>query len=133
METETFAFIGAIVFSLGYFVYLIEMLRGNCEPTRASWLVWASVNLLALLAMAYEGKANPLAWLVGIISPIIFLLSLYFGKPGWSLIDKVCATLAFVGLLLWFVVTAEYTILTIIVIFNFDIVQTNIPSLAAPS
>ena len=88
----------------GFIPYIISVLKQKTRPSRASWFIWAAVAIMIAASYWSVGARNTL-WLAlanaaGII--IIALLSLRFGKAGWSITDKVCLGWAASSIVLWF-------------------------------
>lgn len=83
--------------------YIVQIVRGNVRPERMSWFVWSLILGLAIWSYRSSGATNSLWFLVGdcIVTTVIFLLSLWRGKGGWTRLDIVCLLIAASSLLLW--------------------------------
>jgi hypothetical protein len=89
----------------GFIPYIISVLRKKTRPSRASWFIWSAVALMIVASYYSVGARNTL-WLAlanafGI--SIIAILSLRFGKGGWTVTDKACLGGAGSSIVIWFV------------------------------
>jgi cytosine/uracil/thiamine/allantoin permease len=104
---ERFVIVGALIGSVGMVLYLRDTLRGDTQPNRVTFLLWAIAPLLAFGAeiSAGVGLRSLMTFVVGFFPLLIFLAS--FRSPGavWELqrIDYVCGALSVVGLLAWII------------------------------
>ena len=107
MIDERFVILGAAIGSAGMVLYLRDTLRGDTQPNRVTFLLWAVAPLLAFGAevAAGVGLRSLMTFVVGFFPLLIFLAS--FRSPGavWELqrIDYVCGALSVAGLLAWIV------------------------------
>lgn len=81
--------------------YAVSIVRGKTKPAKASWLIWAGVNTIILIGMVAAGTLN--GQIVGATAGcwIITALSLRFGVPGWTVLDRACLAGAVLGVVLW--------------------------------
>ena len=107
MIDERFVIVGAVIGSIGMVLYLRDTLRGDTQPNRVTFLLWAVAPLLAFGAeiAAGVGLRSLMTFVVGFFPLLIFLAS--FKNPGsvWDLqrIDYVCGALSIAGLIAWIV------------------------------
>lgn len=105
MLPEYFAVIGALIASIGGFVYLYATIRGVVQPNRISWLLWGIFPMLAFVAQRAQGVDN-LSW-VSFIAGALALLTVaasFFNKAAYwktAPVDYVCMVFALLGILLW--------------------------------
>ncbi len=69
-------------------------------PKKGTWLIWAALDSASLIAMIIGGGFSP--QLVGAVigAWVVLILTLKYGVPGWSKLEKYCLALAAVGLVL---------------------------------
>ncbi len=104
MSTQQyFANVGGVFVLISFVRYGTAIIIGKAQPTIASWAIWGGLNTLVLIGMLSDGVANPQSVLVAIGSLIIFVLALRFGKPGWSIVDKVSLAGGVIAIGLWLV------------------------------
>ena len=49
--------LGGIVFFLGFLPYIAAILRGQTRPSKASWVIWSTLNAVTLASM-WEGTQS---------------------------------------------------------------------------
>lgn len=98
---EFFSVAAGLLFVLGFLPYIRAILKGETKPAKATWLVWASLDTVALVGMIAEGVVN--GQILGIIvgAWTVALLALKYGTPGWTKLDKFCIVGAVLGIILW--------------------------------
>jgi hypothetical protein len=95
---------------IGYVPYILAILRdrhlpagtvGKTEPSRASWIIWISLDWITLLGMYAKGAVN--GQILGVITggTMVLVLALRYGIPGWSRLDKFCLYGAILGVAVW--------------------------------
>lgn len=88
-----------------YGPYVWEVLRGHGRPNRASWAIFAATGLFAAAA-AWAGGSREGCWVplvYGILSSVVFVISLKRGEGGWSLLDRGCLATAVLSLAGWWI------------------------------
>ena len=80
------------------------MKKRGVKPNRATWFVWALVNII--VAVGYvESGADDSKWTMicyAIGGSVIFIASIFRGEGGWKAIDVTCLVLAIPGaVVLW--------------------------------
>ena len=93
--------VAGILFVLGYAPYITGILKKQTKPSKASWLIWATLDLITIIAMLVKHTVN--GQIVGAVagSWIVVALAFKYGTPGWSRLDKFCLGGAALGLALW--------------------------------
>lgn len=89
---------------------------GKVEPSKASWLIWATLDTITLVGMFAAHSVN--GQILGAVSGawIVAILAILYGKPGWSRLDKLCLVGAVIGIVLMFV-KPEYGIVASLTVF----------------
>lgn len=88
---------------LCFIPYIVTILLGKTRPNRASWWIWAVNGSILSTSYYFAGASNTL-WLIVfpvIAQFIIAILSLKYGKGGWSFFDRACLMGASLSLTLW--------------------------------
>ncbi|MFH1170878.1 MAG: hypothetical protein V1704_04940 [Candidatus Vogelbacteria bacterium] len=90
-----------LVFILAFFPYIRAIVKRETSPRKATWLVWATGDVIILTGMIAKGTVSGL--MIGAVlgATTTFILSLKFGEPGWNKRDKVCITLSMIAITLW--------------------------------
>ncbi|MEK7650376.1 MAG: hypothetical protein AAB364_00685 [Patescibacteria group bacterium] len=76
---------------------------GKTEPCKASWLIWGILDTITLCGMLVKHTAGGL--IIGAVTGvwIVFLVTLKYGKPGWSFLDKLCLGIVVMAISLWLI------------------------------
>lgn len=93
--------VAGILFFAGFVPYILAILRGETKPAKASWIIWGSLDTIALAAMYAKGALN--GQIVGAVlgAWVIVALAMRYGTPGWKKLDIVCLGGAVLGIVLW--------------------------------
>lgn len=94
---------GIIIIS-GYIPYIRDVIKRTTYPERASWLIWDVLTAIAFFSQFAKGASASL-WLPGLEVcglTAVLLLSLKFGKGGFSKKDILALIGAGIGLVLWY-------------------------------
>ncbi|MCL2655571.1 MAG: hypothetical protein FWD65_07780 [Coriobacteriia bacterium] len=84
----------------GAVVYVISVLKRRARPQRITWLLWAILGVVYLLA-AIRSHGNVLYTFASFMGPcLIFLLALKFGTGGTSKLDIISLVVAVFALVL---------------------------------
>lgn len=75
--------------------------KKSVEPSKATWLIWAVLDAIALAGMAAKGSLNGQIIASTIGASMTALLALKYGVAGWTLIDKICLAGAMLSIILW--------------------------------
>lgn len=92
-----------IVFLVGFLPYIYSILRKGAQPAKASWIIWATIDTITIAGMYFKDALN--GQMVGVIIGgwVVAVLSLKYGKAGWTLLDKLSLAGAALGIALWLV------------------------------
>lgn len=96
-----FSVLSGLVFLFAFFPYIRAIVKRVASPRKATWLVWATGDVIVLAGMLAKQTANGLIVCATIGAVTVFLLSLKFGEPGWSTRDKTCIALSGLAIALW--------------------------------
>lgn len=98
---KMFEIMSVVLFLVSFFPYAWEIMKKRIHPVMATWGVFALLDAISLLALWKSGAVTPLAVLALLSSTGVVLLSLIYGKKGWSYVDLICFILAVVAILAW--------------------------------
>lgn len=98
---ETLSILAGVIFLLAYIPYIRAILRKETKPAKASWLIWASLDTIALVGLVVKHAVNSQIIAAVCGAWIVVILSLIYGKSGWSWLDKLCLVVAVFGIMLW--------------------------------
>lgn len=81
--------------------YIGAIVRGRTKPAKATWIIWASLDTISLVAMLFANAVN--GQILGAVTGawVVAILSVRFGQSGWTNLDKFCLAGAAVGVVLW--------------------------------
>ncbi|MBI1934182.1 hypothetical protein HYS30_00790 [Candidatus Peregrinibacteria bacterium] len=98
---ETLNVFAAVLFVGGFVPYISAVVRGSAKPSKASWIIWASLDVLTAAAMYASGSLN--GQIVGAAAGAwtVATLSLLYGERGWTPLDKICLLWGGSGIVLW--------------------------------
>ena len=90
-----------IIMVIGCLPYVWAMITGETVASPVSWIIWATVDALALFAMMKEGArcGQIIGTVVG--AGVIAVLSLFLGKPTMGSMEWVSIVGATAGIILW--------------------------------
>ena len=93
--------ISGVLFFIAFLPYIWTIVNGQTMPSPVSWVVWASVDTLVLIAMKKEKAMS--GQLTGAVvgAWIITILALMFGKLTMGSIEWVSIAGAVTGIVLW--------------------------------
>lgn len=138
---EFLSALSGVVFLLGFVPYITAILLNSehppkfvtatarilrinkaAQPSKASWFIWALTDFCTVAAMASKGSLNGIMVGATIGATTVMVLSIKYGKHGWSIIDKVCIAGSIVGIALYVWSDANASILincTVMIIGSF--------------
>lgn len=107
---ETLSVLAGLLQVAGFFPYVRAILRdrrmpigtpGKMEPSKATWIIWASLDTITLAGMYVKDTVNGqiLGAVLGVWVIVVFALK--YGAPGWTKLDKFCLGGAVLGIVLW--------------------------------
>ena len=75
--------------------------EGKTEPSKASWLIWITLDVITLAGMIAKDSVNFM--LIGCIAggSLVMILALIYGKKGWDWLEKLCLIGAGLGIAMW--------------------------------
>ena len=93
--------IGGILSIVGCIPYIKAILAGQTKPSKATWMIWATIDTIVLAGMYSKHALN--GQIVGSIFGVwvIFFLAMIYGAPGWTRLDKFCLFGAAIGIASW--------------------------------
>lgn len=105
MINENFVLLGVLLQFLGGSSYLLLTLKGKVKPNRITWVLWALAPMIAFAAEIKQGVGikSLVTFMAGFMPMLILIASFISKKSQWKLgmLDFVCGTLSFLGLILW--------------------------------
>ena len=93
--------VAGVLFVVAFVPYIRSIVNGQTKPTKASWLIWASMDSVLFTGMLAKHAVN--GQIVGAICGAwtVFFLALKYGVPGWTKIDKICMGGTLLAVVLW--------------------------------
>ena len=95
--------IAGIFLIIGYIPYIYDVCIKKTIPNRVSWFIWLLSTIISLLSLhsigAHDTIWTPIADAIG--CSLIFILSIFKGKSGWTKVDIFSLIIAVVSLLCW--------------------------------
>lgn len=110
-----FGILSGALTMLGYIPYIVDTVKRQTQPERASWLIWSTIGSIAFFSQVYEGASDSL-WFAGMQvtgTVVTFLLSIKLGAGRYlSRKNMSIFFAASVGLVAWYLAeTAVYSLL----------------------
>ena len=89
-----------VLFLFAFVPFIYAILHG-ARPSRSSWLIWATLDIITFFGMVATNAINSqiVGTMIGIVIVAPFVLK--FGKPGWSRLDITCMSGAALGIIVW--------------------------------
>ncbi|MDB4978846.1 MAG: hypothetical protein JWM56_1032 [Candidatus Peribacteria bacterium] len=90
-----------ILFLVSFLPYIRGILRGETKSSKASWIIWASLDTISLCGMYAKGTLN--GQIIGAVlgAWVVVALALRYGVSGWTKLDVICLIGAVLGIFLW--------------------------------
>lgn len=102
----TWGTLSGLLIAISGFSYMRGVYRKTvARPVISAWGIWAGLGILFLLTY-YDAGARmdttlPAAWM-GFINPlIIVILSIRYGKRGWTRLETWCVAICIVTVIVW--------------------------------
>lgn len=100
--------ISGALFLIGFVPYIKAIVKGFAKPAKATWIIWAILNLNVLIGMVLMGTTNYQIIFIVVGTFVIAALAFRHGKSGWTTLDKYCGIGAVIGVLaVWCLDSAE--------------------------
>jgi hypothetical protein len=98
---EIISVLAGILSIVSYIPYILAILRKQTKPAKASWIIWACLDTIVFAGMISAKTVN--GQMMGVVAGvwIIAALSLKYGIPGWTRLDKICLCGAGIGIAVW--------------------------------
>jgi hypothetical protein len=99
-----FAFLGWLSFALmlvSFGPYMYAIVRRRCEPSIATWIIWAGSDWLTVMGMDATDELNPQVVAAAIGASAIVILAVRYGKREWTGLDTACLIAALAGAVWW--------------------------------
>lgn len=95
--------LAGLLMVIAYVPYVSAIIRKESTPTKATWLIWASLDTIVFIGMLFKGTAS--GQILGAVlgSWVVAILALKYGASGWTKLDKFCIGSTVLGIVLWFV------------------------------
>jgi len=90
-----------VLFIIGFVPYILAIVQKKTKPSKASWIIWASLDTITMVGMYVEGSVNGLILGATCGAWIVAILALKYGTPGWTKLDMFCLAGAVLGIVLW--------------------------------
>lgn len=88
---------------LAFLFYIRDAIDRKSRPNRATWIIWTVLSMV-ISASYYAAGARDTIWAAlgfTIGQAAVALVSLRYGTPGWSALDKACLAGAAMGMAAW--------------------------------
>jgi len=105
MIDPRFAILGALIILTGNAAYARDTVRGNTQPNRVTWMLWAFAPLIAFAAEVSQGVGlnAVLALTVG-LGPLMVVVASFLDPKAYARVtpfDAACGVLSLVALGAW--------------------------------
>jgi hypothetical protein len=105
MIDARFAILGALIILTGNAVYARDTVRGNTQPNRVSWMLWALAPMIAFAAEVVQGVGlnAVLALAVG-VGPLLVVAASFLDPKAYARVtpfDAACGVLSLIALGAW--------------------------------
>lgn len=114
---------------VAYFPYFVAIIKGETKPSRTTWWIWTALEIMMstgyIMSGAESTKWLPIASLIGMF--MTAMLSVWFGKKGWTLADIGCFFGVVSGVFVWEVSGSAFVALCV---FLFIDILATIPTIA---
>jgi hypothetical protein len=106
---------------VAFFMYLRPILKGKLKPNRATWWIWTVVGFM-LSASYFSSSKNHTVWIPVLYAAVplfVAILSIKYGKGGWTPFDRYCLLGAGLSMLLWWILNSPLIALLINLLIDF--------------
>ncbi|MBT4850211.1 hypothetical protein HON36_05170 [Candidatus Parcubacteria bacterium] len=94
------ALLAGVILILAFIPYFIAIVKGETKPSKASWIVWASLDIVAFAGMLMKGSLNYMIGAAVICATTTVFFSFKYGAPGWTTLEKFCIAGAAIGFII---------------------------------
>ena len=105
MIDQRFVILGALISFGAVTMYVRDTVRGDTQPNRVTWLLWALAPMLAFAAElnAHVGLLAVMTFSVGFNPLLVFLASFVNPRASWRIgaFDYACGALSIAGTVAW--------------------------------
>lgn len=98
---EVMQYMAGALFFGAFIPYSIQILRGKAHPSKATWIVWAVMDIMIMVQMKFQGNANGQIIGASLGAGFVAAIVIKYGEPGWTLMEKICMGLSGLGLVFW--------------------------------
>ncbi|MGH9357514.1 MAG: hypothetical protein ACRD10_15430 [Terriglobia bacterium] len=98
---QTLSIAAGVLFVVGFIPYIRSTVRGEAQPSKAGWTIWAILDVVTFAGMLIKHAMIGQMAAVLLCAATMAVLTWKYGKPGWSRVDKVCLAGAGLGIVLW--------------------------------
>jgi len=98
---QVLSVVAGVLFVIGFIPYIRATVRKEAQPSKASWLIWAILDIVTFAGMLAKHAMNGQMAAAVLCASTMAALTLKYGKPGWSRLDKACLGGAVLGIVLW--------------------------------
>lgn len=104
---EHLVFVGAVVYLIGVFSCIKEVLSGKAKPNKVTWLLWSITPLIATVAAITDGVGWSVlpVFMAGFGPLLIFIASFANPNSYWKLnkFDYLCGFWSILAMIFWFI------------------------------
>ncbi|MBT3282563.1 hypothetical protein HN375_00140 [bacterium] len=93
--------VAGFLFLFALFPYIFAIIRGETKPSKATWIIWGTIDIIVLSGMYFEDSVNGQIVGATIGAWTIVIFSIKYGTSGWTKTDKFCFGGAVLGIILW--------------------------------
>lgn len=105
MIDPRFAILGALIILTGNAAYARDTVRGNTQPNRVSWGLWALAPMIAFAAEVVQGVGlNAVLTLAVGVGPLLVVAASYLDPKAYARVtpfDAGCGVLSLIALAAW--------------------------------
>jgi hypothetical protein len=100
-----FAVLGALIILTGNAAYARDTVRGNTQPNRVSWMLWALAPMIAFAAQVVQGVGlNAVLTLAVGLGPLLVVAASFLDPKAYARVtpfDAACGVLSLLALGAW--------------------------------
>ena len=135
MIIQAIGYLSGIITLVSFVPYIKSIFDGKTKPERASWIIWATLSLVAFFPQLYKGASYSL-FMTGAAAVgdfFIFILSIKYGIGGLLKRDIIAVIGLILGLYLWHITKeAAFALYIVILVDSIGAVLTIIKTYQYP-